>query len=167
MKNIFTKIVLLFVAISVIIFSCTDDDIPPQGEPFSQVIGIQDDWTLVSVKQVDELTGSADNTIDVTSMLVGSSPATITFTASDYTADAGSSKIFFPMNGQWAFDDNQYPTKITLSSGGEQAVLTMNAPVRENVDQTLNFKFTRSIGNCTTLEDGKTGAVGYIYEFKR
>jgi len=166
MKNIFSKIVLLIISVIVVVFSCADDDIPPIGTAFSQVSGIQDDWTLVAVKQVDELTGSEDNTIDVSSVIIGNTPATITFNATEYNSNTGSSKILFPSSGRWSFDNNEFPSQINVESGGNQISLIMQAPVRENVDEKLSFKFVRPFGTCAGVED-KVGAVGYIYEFQR
>jgi hypothetical protein len=148
--------------------ACKPDDIPPIGEPFSQIRGINGEWKLTAVSQVDELKSGSGNTLDLSELLVGADPAVVKFNSSDFSFSVtpGTSKIYFPLGGTWAFNDNDFPTVINLTVNNEVAALQMFSPVREFVDNELRVKYIRPIGPCADL-DGKAGAVSYIYTFVR
>lgn len=159
---------LPFLILLALLPACQKDNIPPLGTPYSQVTGISDNWKLTGIVQVDELTGGTLRQLDVSSLLLGSNPATAVFSASDrtFSAAANDSRIYLPGSGTWAFDDDTYPTRLILTDGnGNVSELPLQRPVRERVDQNLVIKFTRPIGDCAELE--KPGAVSYIYTFTR
>lgn len=157
-----------FLALLALLPACQKDNIPPLGTPYSQVEGINDDWKLVGILQVDELTGGTLRQLDVSSLLLGGNPATATFSSGDrtFSATPNDSRIYLPSSGTWAFDDDTYPTKLILTDGnGNVSELPLQRPARERVDQNLVVKFTRPIGDCADIE--KPGAVSYIYTFTR
>lgn len=159
---------ILFLAVAALLPACQKDNIPPLGTPYSQVQGINDNWKLTGIIQVDELTGGTFRQLDVSGLLLGSNPATANFNASDrtFSASANDSRIYLPASGTWAFDDDTYPTRLILTDGGGNvSELPLQRPVRERVDQNLVVKFTRPIGDCAEIE--KPGAVSYIYTFTR
>lgn len=154
---------------AVLCFQCKDET-SPIGEPFSQVEGINDTWELVSIEQTDELNKGDDEALDVTTLMGGTEAAVITFNSVDfsYTLEAGTMRSFFPESGNWFFDDNDFPAKITLENGGTQVELDLQAPIRrESGEDNLIIKYVRPIGVCKELEGGQIGAVGYRYNFLR
>ena len=168
MKHLLTKIGLLTATFALWIVACDQQEILPIGDPFDKVEGLADTWKLTSIQQVDELNGSNEEALDVSSFLVGSQAATISFMADgSYTINPGSSKMYVPSEGSWAFDQNDYPSTIELSNGSNNfsIQLVTAAPVKEKPDNRLIYKYVRPIGNCAIIE--KAGAVGYIYEFER
>ncbi len=158
MKYINLKIIVL--ALFVIGFSsCDEDEIPPIGEPSSKVLGIQDEWTLTKVVQVDLLTPFNENSMDVSGVFIGNAPAAMSFDADNYTINYGSSpEGLLGTGGTWAFDDNDYPTNITLTSNGETYVVDLNRTVRET-DLTLEFELKKV---CEGVE-----SIAYQYVFTR
>ena len=159
-KDSLKFVVFTLLAFVLIWSACDDQEIKPIGEPYSQVSGIQDSWKLVEVIQVDELTKSRNTELDVSAFYVGSNPAIITFSSSNYQTESGSSRVYFPENGAWQFDNPEFPEKIVLDNG----IFEMLAPVRETVDHTLHVKYTRPAADC--LPDG-VEAVSYVYKFER
>jgi hypothetical protein len=159
----------LLVLLTLVFAACEDDKDLQLGERSGYLAGINDTWKLVSVKQIDELNKSSNNFRDVSKVVVGSTPATATFNASDFSfsIDKGTSKFYFPLAGKWSFDDNEFPTKITFENGGQSYVVNLGGPVRENVDNKLVLKYTRPIGACVADIGGKAGAVTYEYVFER
>ena len=158
--------ILLILAFVFIVQSCTKDE-PVIGEAFSHVKGISDTWVLTSIQQTDELAESAP--LDVTEVMLGADPSTIVFNEADrsYTLTNGSSIQYLPASGKWAFDDDNYPSNVVLTSGTNTYTLNLQKPIREKVDNSLEFKYIRPIGDCATLDKGKLGAVGYIYKYDR
>jgi|GEM_PF-921915 len=154
---------------AVLCFQCKDES-PPIGEPFSQVEGINDTWKLVSIEQTDELNKGDDEALDVTTLMGGAEAAVMTFNSTDftYTLESGTMRSFFPANGNWFFDDNDFPAKITLENSGTQVELDLQAPIRrESGEDNLIIKYIRPIDGCKELEGGQIGAVAYRYNFLR
>ena len=150
-------------------FQCKDDT-TPIGEPFSQVEGINDTWQLTSIQQTDELNKGDDQALDVTTLMGGVEPAIIVFNSADftYTLAAGTMRNFFPTSGNWFFDNNDFPAKITLENNGTQVELDLQAPIRrESGEDNLIIKYIRPIDGCKELDSGQIGAVGYRYNFLR
>ncbi len=147
-------------------FSCKKDDFTI-GTPYSKVKGISSTWVLSEVWQTDEIAESAP--LNVTEFMLGADPTTITFTENGrtYSMNVGSSVQFIPQSGTWKFDDDEYPTSVTLTNAGSDYQLDLQKPVREIVDNSLEYKYIRPIGDCAVLENGKKGAVGYIYKYVR
>lgn len=163
--SIYLSVALLVVGAS----ACQNNDLPPLGEPFSQVEGINGNWELVSVMQLDEINGDADEPFDVSNLMIGNQAATLTFRSSErsFSAQTGDSRLFIPETGSWAFDDDKYPTKVMLDGGGSsQFELALQAPVREQVDEFLIYKYIRPLGDCVA-DIEQAGAISYIYKFQR
>lgn len=165
MKN--SQLTSILIISSLLLISACKKEIKPIGEPLSHVNGIVDSWKLVSVNQVDELNDKSSNFIDVSSIIMGSVPATLTFNADKtFSLNAGTMRNFLPTTGTYAFDDDRFPSKLILTDSGGDTVLDMLSPVREIVDPMLEVKYVRPINGCADLE-GKRGAVGYEYYFER
>ena len=149
--------------------ACDNDGDYELGTPFSQVEGINGSWTLVQVEQFDEVLGDEDAQLDVSALMIGSQPAEVSFQSGDrsFSVTPGSTKVFFPQDGSWAFDNEEFPERLQLTKDGSMTDLKLEAPVRANVDDFLIFRYTRPIADCVELEDGKLGAISYIYKFER
>lgn len=160
------NILLVLLALLFLISSCKEDS-KPIGDPLSQINGIVDTWRLNNVNQVDELNDKSNNFIDVSTIMMGSDAAEITFNADkSFTLNPGTIRNFFPIDGSWAFDDDDYPSQIILTDTNGETILDMLSPVRENVDNRLEVKYIRPINDCADLE-GKRGAISYEYYFER
>ena len=163
-------IILVSFAISTVFFGCKTET-PEFGTPFSKIEGISDDWELVEMYHsgIEIATNnSISNTVQLPASYIGDIPATLNFTKEfTYSGNANSSKMLFPTNGTWAFDDNDYPSKLYLTSGGETIELQLLAPIREVVDNYLHFLYIRPFGDCKPNGAVSTGSVGYEYKFVR
>lgn len=126
--------------------SCKDR--PELDEPGSKLEGINATWEMVEVMQVD-IASLAQKPLDVSKAFVGTNPMKIKFNASDftYTVTKGSAPNYFGASGKWAFDDNEFPTKITLTTNlGETKDLPLVRTIRP-VDAYLNFSYSRTCAN--------------------
>ena len=161
--------ILLFALLGFLfILNGCKEDTPEFGTPFSKLEGIADEWELIELKQADLLTKSNSKSIDLTSLYIGNTPATLNFsTDNSFTGDAGSSKLFFPTSGSWSFDDDLYPSKVIITSEGQTYSLNLLAPVRESVDPYLHVQYVRPFDGCAPAEPSTEGAVAYEYKFAR
>ncbi len=152
------KLIIIISIIQLTIGSCKEDrpELPPAG---SKVEGIQDDWSLFKVMQYDEI---SQKELDVSSVYIGADPMKMNFKIEGqdtlYTITTGSSINYLGNNGTWRFDDNEFPTTLTINFDGNDHILKLNRTVRPQ-DQTLEFKFSKV---CS----GKR-VVSYNYTFKR
>lgn len=170
MKSLY--IILVSLVISIAFLSCGNESNPEFGTPFSKVEGIADEWELIEMYHSGiDLTTSNNtitNTIQLSNAYLGTVPSTLNFTTEyNYTGSANDSKVLFPIGGTWAFDDEDYPSKLFLTSGGETVELQLLAPVREKVDPYLHFLYIRPFGDCAPNDAVSTGTVGYEYKFAR
>ncbi len=148
MKNY--KIFILF-----IIMGCTNSPIDDLeiGEPFNDLEAIAGNWSLDQVKQVDNLDLNKRST-DLTSLFTSTS-AGIEFNGSSFTYSHGSGPNFLENNGNWAFDNEEFPEYVVLNSTTQ---LKLKDPIR-SYDDTLVLIVERK---C----EGKTIS-SYEYYFKR
>jgi hypothetical protein len=158
---------LALIAVLTVSFSACEQSIPPIGEPFGKLEGINGTWVLNKVTQTDELTLSLNNSIDVSAVFIGNDPTVLTFNSSDftYTITNGTPPEFLGTSGTWSFENesdpalnNDYPTHLILNSGGNTLSLPLNRTVRI-IDNTLEFNLPRT---C----NGKLG-MSYNYVFAR
>lgn len=159
MKNTAKYLVLLLLAGLVTMTACKKEDLV-LDPPGSKLEGINDTFTLTSVVQVDQLTTSFDNTLDVSSAFIGTDPATLTYKSSDFTwtYEPGDSPDYLGPSGSWSFDDNDYPTMISMVQGANTFDLTLLRTIRPQ-DQTLEFQLDRSCSGGPN--------VSYQYTFTR
>lgn len=114
--------------------------------PASKLEGINATFSLARVIQVDQLTFEVDNSLDVSSVFIGQTPARITFDsdAGTFNYQTGSTIDFIGASGTWAFDDNDYPTKITMNNGADTYDVTLIRTIRPQ--DNLEFQLDRSCG---------------------
>ncbi|MCB9252779.1 MAG: DUF5004 domain-containing protein [Flavobacteriales bacterium] len=154
MKKLTT--ILLFLPL---IWASCKKERPSLDPPGSKVDGIRDEWVLFQVKQFDEIT---ENELDVSSVYIGNDPMKIEFkienTDTLYSVTEGSSLNYLGSNGNWRFDNNEFPEKLIVNFDGNDIFLKLNRTVRPT-DQTLEFKFSK-------VCHGRR-VVSYNYVFKR
>ena len=153
------KYLLLLLLTGVLVFSSCEERRTLDPAP-SKLEGINDTFTLTTVVQVDQITSEFDNTLDVSSAFIGTNPSTITFNSEDFTwnYEPGDSPDYLGAGGSWSFDDNEFPTLISVNNGGTTFDLTLLRTIRPQ-DQTLEFQLDKSCGTTPT--------VSYQYTFTR
>lgn len=138
------------------------------GEVESQLKGIQAHWVMVKAVTIDEKspTRSSFETTDFYSEN-GTQLPNITFNSDQftYTCDiAGVAINHLGTSGTWKFDDNDYPSSITLSDAQTgMSVLSLYGPIRPS-DKRLK------IGKTLYCDDGSGGLIPsytLILEFER
>ena len=136
--------------------------------PSSKVEGLNGDWELYSVIQVDEKSLSKDER-DLSEFYIGDGSAelmNVSFSSSNKTFEIVLGEIgrnFLPSSGTWSFDDDNFPSYIYLEAdNGEVTSLKLQSTTRPQ-DQKLKFSFQRS---CT-INGENLEYVGYRYELNR
>jgi hypothetical protein len=136
--------------------------------PPSKIEGLNGDWSLYSVIQVDEISLSKGEK-DISQFYLGSDTTTVmqasfSSTNKTFTITPGTmGRNYLPSSGTWTFDDNEYPQYIYLiDDNGVETTLKLQGPTRPQ-DTQLKFSFQRS---CIINGEEKE-YVGYRYEFNR
>lgn len=152
---LFLTVIGLLVALQ----ACKPEIPTTLAEPGSKLDGINADWTMVAAQIVDENTLNGDS-ISITSYYVDDTPPEITFSSTfEYTVTANGKRNFLGNGGTWAFDDEEFPTMIMLTTNdGEMIDLTLTTTIRPQ-DSRLRFNYAR---NC-----GATNYATYYYEYIR
>lgn len=154
MKNL----TYIFLVVLLFFSSCKPDIPSDPGEPFDKVAGLNGTWVLHSFIQQD-LNNPIKEERDLSKYYVveGTNPLSITFNASDksYSIDITEGKNFFGDGGEWNFDNDQYPSFVTLESGSETNVFGLGSVVRE-FDNTLTLQLEKG---CSETE------LNVIYKF--
>lgn len=155
------RYILLLFPLLVLLGACEQTAFDPIGEPFSKVEGLATNWTLQQVVQVDYLTNKFENSQDISYFVVGSQPPQLDFKAAgSYTASYGDSPLqLFGESGTWAFDDVAFPTKLTLTPTGGQAIAVDLLASTRISDPELSFEMPR---NCRG-----TLSMSYQFTFSR
>jgi hypothetical protein len=125
--------------------------------PPSKLEGINGTFTLVEAIQVDPFVIAGDNDLDVTQAFTTDGVPSISFDASafTYSFNPGGGPNYLGSNGTWAFDNNDYPTLVSMSTGSTQLDLKLLHTIRPQ-DEHLEVQLERSCG----------GTVSVIYQFK-
>jgi hypothetical protein len=167
MKN--SKYIVVFVVLLGQLFfnNCTKKTytLDPAAD---KVAGLNGDWELYSVIEVDEISLSkgerdisefylGDGTVEVLKVNFNSSNKTYEIIPGDI------GRNYLPSSGTWSYDDNNYPEFIYLKDdNGEITTLKLQGPTRPQ-DQKLKISFQRS---CS-IGGESVEYVGYRYEFNR
>ena len=134
---------------------------PVLSEPGSKLEGIHANWEMVEVIQVDEVSINKDE-LDVSDVFL-TNPMKININSEDftYTVDNPSGPNYFGNSGKWEFDDNEYPTMITITTDASKVIeLPLVSTIRPQ-DTYLNFKLLRTCGGSDDAY------VGYKFKFAR
>ena len=144
------KRILLILIISLSVFACQPDEIPPIGERTDYISMISGTWTLVKFEQTDAEAESKGfpafaTTKDLTNVFAGHSYTdfSITFsTDGTFSSNRGSSYVQMLSNGSWAIDNEQYPSAIILTSGTETQTINLGS-LADVIVGKLEFKEER------------------------
>lgn len=128
MKNI---IVILF--ISLLAFSCQQDEIPAIGEKTNYKPMLTGTWDLVKFEQIDADAESKNfpdfaTRKDLTLVFAGHpyTSFSITFNADGtFSSNKGTSYMQMLTNGNWTLNDEQYPSAIILTSSGKTQTIAL------------------------------------------
>lgn len=159
MKYTSIKSFLAIMALAFVVSACKPEEIV-LGPPPSKLDGINDTFTLSAVTQVDEnARPGTTKTLDVSSAFTQGALPSITFNSADhsFSYSAGDAPDYFGASGTWDFDNDDYPTKITMSTGVVYDLKLLHT-IRPQ-DEFLDVELSRS---C----DG-SASVSYRYSFKR
>jgi hypothetical protein len=162
MKKIFIITAVIFSAI--VWQACQDDDLEI-GTPASSIEGLtKSPWRLIDAYLVDEGSPARDEK-SVAQFFTTTDNRLQLFFNTDGTFNVlpGEGLNPFPLSGTWAFDLEEAPSKILLTSGGVTTEAPLGAPVRP-VDQTLQINFIKRY--CTVDGENKP-ALGYRFVFER
>lgn len=161
MKKHIHQLVFSLVAFAVLAGGCKKDR--PTLEPAgSKLDGIHAEWQLFEVQVVD-VASLQEARIEVTEAFSNGDPMTMKFNSDNFTYEIvkGNSPSYFGDGGTWAFDDNEYPSEITLTTnGGKEIVLPLVRTIRP-IDPYLNFSYQR----LCSKEDKPY--IGYEFKFVR
>lgn len=129
--------------------ACKKTEYMAVGTPFSHFKGIQGTYKLKKVVQVDEVTSSINNILDVSDLYLplGGTPMAITFADSMVSLNAGDTPVnYFSVSSvpsKWRFDDATAPSYVIIpNSTGNDSIKLLN-PVREPFEKALNVVITR------------------------
>jgi hypothetical protein len=163
MKNIF---ILLF--ISLLVFSCQQDQIPAIGEKTDYKPMLIGTWDLMKFEQVDADAESKNfpafaTRMDLTSVFAGHpyTDFSITFNADGtFTSNQGTSYIQIIPNGTWAMDDLKNPSSIILTSSGKTQTIVLGS-LADVIIGKMQFKEERK-----QAETGKV-KIKYVYSLTK
>lgn len=146
----------LLLLLGVGLAACKPEDIV-LDPPGSKLDGINGTFTLAEVIQVDPFVIGSGNSLDITGAFTSGTVPSITFnsTALSYTFAPGDGPNYLGASGTWAFDNDDYPTLISMNDGTAQYDLKLLHTIRPQ-DEHLEVQYERSCG----------GTVSVIYQFK-
>jgi hypothetical protein len=146
--------------------SCKKKETKPIGEPFSKLEGIQGEWEIKSVIQIDEQTPLKDQlNLDRFYTQNPDSLMSVSFDSKNltYSVVEGNGKNFFGPGGNWEFDNPNFPSKVILYSNlGDTIESTLGKTIRK-IDTQLDLNFSRY---CGSIGD-QTAVVTYVFQFNR
>jgi hypothetical protein len=159
---------LIIVVLATALLSQCKKETYTLGPPPSKIAGLNGDWKLYSVVQVDELS-LAKGERNISEFYIdpdSTDVMQVNFNSDNFTFFISLGSIgrnYLPASGTWSFDNNDYPQYIYLEDeAGIITTLKLQGPTRP-VDTQLKFSFQRS---C--IIDGEVKEyVGYRYEFNR
>jgi hypothetical protein len=159
-----TIIVISFIAIA--IASCKPEVKGELGEVPSKMEGIRGTWEVSGFKQQDPNNAIREER-DLSEFYVvdGLTPYRLKFNTDSMTFSVtpGPGKNFFGAGGSWAFDNNEYPTKMFLYTPADTIEALLGSAVRPS-DNKLEIQFESS---CTQADGSKLITSVYTLIFNR
>lgn len=140
----------LYIILVVLVLGACKTDVPEIGPYPSKVEGINGNWVLTGVTQVDEKVQQESQKTRNVSMVFTQAqvPTTLSFDTVNltYTYNAGSNPVLLHTGGEWAFINSKYPEyswqfpdKISFTDASNTPVeYDLLAPVRPQ-DKYLTF----------------------------
>ncbi len=163
MKNI---IAILFV--SLIVFSCQPDEIPPLGEKTDYIPMLVGTWDLDKFEQIDADAESKSfpdfaTVKDLTNVFSGHPYTDFSITFNNdgtFTSNPGSSYMQMLTSGNWTIDDTDYPSAIILSDGSETQTVEL-ASLADVILGKVEFKEERKQPDTGKIK------IKYIYSLSK
>ena len=130
MKNI-----LLLLFLSLMVFSCQQDEIPPIGEKTDYIPMLSGTWNMVKFEQIDADAESKSfpefaTVKDLTNVFAGHPYTDFSITFNEdgtFSSNPGSSYIQMLGSGTWEVNDPDYPSAIILTSGTETQTVSLGS----------------------------------------
>jgi hypothetical protein len=146
----------LLLTLTLLLAACKPEEIILDPPP-SKLEGINGTFTLVNATQVDPFVIGSNNKLDITTVFTTDGVPSLTFNSGNFTYifNPGGGPNYLGSNGTWAFDNNDYPTRIAMNPGGTQFDLKLLHTIRPQ-DEHLEVQFERACGGTTAV----------IYQFK-
>lgn len=148
MKRRYRFFYLLIAILGTGLTACQEDYVLDPAP--SKLDGIDGTFTVSKVMQLDPNTFGELNSLDITDAFVGDTPAEITFDSESgsFTYQTGTTIDFIGAAGSWAFDNNDYPTKITMVESGTSYDLALVNSIRPQDE--LVFQLDRICGGAVS-----------------
>ncbi len=163
MKNYIT---ILF--LTIMVFSCQPDEIPPIGEKTDYRPMLAGTWGLVKFEQIDADAESKSfptyaTVKDLTRVFTGHpyTDFSITFNQDGtFTSSQGTSYMQMLTSGTWALNDENYPSAIVLTKGTEKQTVSLGS-LADVIVGRIKFMEVRK-----QADTGKT-KIKYIYSLTK
>lgn len=162
------KKIIAILFISLMVFSCQMDEIPPIGERTDYISMLSGTWNLVKFEQIDAEAEAKSfpnfATIkDLTNVFPGHpyTDFSITFNSDGtFTSNSGASYMKILSSGTWAVNDTEYPSGVILTSGSETQTVSLGS-LADVIVGKVEFKEER-----VQPETGKI-KIKYIYSLTK
>jgi hypothetical protein len=165
MKTQYTKYGLFAGLLAMMVLQGCQDDDREIGDPWSHIEGITaTTWVLTDAEIIDEGNPSRPRRSISRFFTGGDDVMTLSFTEDgNFVSVPGDGGEVFPLDGTWAFDLNEAPRRVILTSVDGTITANLGAPVRL-VDQELQLEIVKR----TCVVDGEVKpALGYSFIFAR
>jgi hypothetical protein len=162
------KKIFLILLVSILVFSCSPDEIPALGEKTDYKPMLTGTWDLVKFEQIDADAESKNfpafaTRMDLTSVFA-EHPYTdfsITFNADGtFSTNKGTSYVQIMENGTWVLNDPDFPSEILLAGSGETQTIALGS-LADVIIGKLQFKEERK-----QVETGKV-KIKYVYSLTK
>ena len=108
------------------------------NQPASKIEGINSEWILTKVEQIDVNNTLAfvesDTLLEVSRAFIGGNPMQLNIDANTFTytiATGSSMNVFNSTSGTWKFDNNEYPAYVVFDEGSvNEARYKLTRPIR-------------------------------------
>lgn len=161
LKMIKMKKVITLALIGLLFWSCQPDPYKEIGEAYSVVSGVNGTWELAAV-EIEDRSFPQWETLDVTEFFT-ENPVSINFKSTDNTYAISATSLdglpFTSMNGQYTFDDEEYPTSMFFIDANSDTTEVSLGGLTRSIDPNLVFESLKS--KC------ETEYARYIYTFNR
>lgn len=170
MKTILAKSLFSVALALVLLAGCKPESKGELGEPFDKIAGISGTWELTRFIQKD-LNNPIQEERDLSQFYIkeGFSPLRIQFSGADrsYTVSIETGRNYFGDGGTWSFDDDIYPSFLTLTTLIDEVEtpleFKLGSMVRE-FDPVLMIDLPRG---CDLNTPDAVPTVVYRFEFNR
>lgn len=128
------------------VISCIEE-FGDTGEPMDRHAQVVGTWKVNSMIQTDLLTDNPDNAVvDITDVYAFEEyTLTLNEDGSFTTSNTGNAPEFVIQNGSWAFNDEEFPSSLILTSGSNTSVLDFGSLNSLTDRNELEVTFTRKV----------------------